>query len=540
MLRMLRSSAPVVAMLWLGSTAGAGDLLPAEYPIEEAVDHYVDAGLKEAGVSPAAAANDAELVRRLMLDLVGRIPTAAEVASFVASTDPDKRAALVDRLLASPGFVRHQANELDAMMMAGAQGSLRDYLATAVAQNRPWDRVFREVMLPDQSDPKRKGAGEFLKQRVRDLDRLANDVSTTFFGVNISCAKCHDHPRVRDWKQDHFYGMKSFLNRTYPAGNFVGERDYGTVKFLTTSGEQRQAKFMFLTGTTVDVPDTPEPSKEDQQKEKQRLRNKPKDPPPPPSFSVREKLVEVALRPGEREFFARSIVNRLWHRLYGLGLVMPLDQMHSANPPSHPELLQWLARDLAEHGYDIRRLIRGLVLTRAYARGSRWEGPGDEPPRPKLFAVAVARPLTPMQLTTSMWVAAADPSRFPADLPPEELDARILSLEQSARALAPSIAQPGEDFQVGVSEALLLSNNARVQKELLSDGGDRLIGRLKAVQGRRERIELAVRNVLSREPTAEELEILGAFLAGREDRPAQACRDLIWALMTGSEFRFNH
>src|SRR5262245_42689791 len=175
---------------------------------------------------------------------------------------------------------------------------------------------------------------------------------------------------------------------------------------------------------------------------------------------------------------------------------MPLDQMHSANPPSHPELLQWLARDLAGHGYDIRRLIRGLVLTRAYARCSRWDGPGDEPPRPRLFAVAVVRPLTPMQLTTSMWVAAADPSRFPADLPPEERDARIMSLEQSARALAPSFVQPGEDFQVGVSEALLLSNNERFQKELLSDGGDRLIGRLKAVEGRRGRVEMAVRNVL--------------------------------------------
>src|SRR4051794_40576914 len=268
MLRMLRSSVPVVVMLWLGSTAGAGDLLPAEYSIEQAVDHYLDAGLKEAGVSPAAAADDAELVRRLMLDLVGRIPTAAEVASFVASTDLDKRPALVDRLIASPGFVRHQANELDAMMMAGAQGSLRDYLATALAENRPWDQVFREVMLPDQSDPKRKGAGEFLKQRVRDLDRLANDVSTTFFGVNISCAKCHDHPRVRDWKQDHFYGMKSFVGRTFLNGPFVGERDYGTLTFQTTEGVEKRARFLFLNGREVEVPGAAEPTGEMRKEEK--------------------------------------------------------------------------------------------------------------------------------------------------------------------------------------------------------------------------------------------------------------------------------
>src|SRR4051794_23884268 len=111
MLRILCSSVPVAVMLGLSSMAWAGDLLPAEYPIEEAVDHYLDAGLKEAGVSPVAPADDAELVRRLMLDLAGRIPTAAEVGSFVGSADLNKRAALVDRLLASPGFVRHQANE---------------------------------------------------------------------------------------------------------------------------------------------------------------------------------------------------------------------------------------------------------------------------------------------------------------------------------------------------------------------------------------------------------------------------------------------
>src|SRR4029077_18069985 len=106
---------------------------------------------------------------------------------------------------------------------------------------------------------------------------------------------------------------------------------------------------------------------------------KEKVPPPPPKFSARAKLVALALQPGERDYFSRAIVNRIWHRLFGRGLVMPLDQMHSANPPSHPELLQWLARDVVSHQYDLRRLIRGLVLSRAYARGSRWED--DDPPQ---------------------------------------------------------------------------------------------------------------------------------------------------------------
>src|SRR6185437_7776805 len=133
--------------------------------------------------------------------------------------------------------------------------------------------------------------------------------------------------------------------------------------------------------------------REEQRKEKERLAaaGKKKGILPPPAFSARAKLVDVALQPGQRDFFARSIVNRLWHRLFGYGLVMPLDQMHSENPPSHPDLLDWLARDMVEHHYDVRRLIHGLVLSRAYARDSRWEK--GEAPRAPLFAVARVKPL---------------------------------------------------------------------------------------------------------------------------------------------------
>ena len=106
---------------------------------------------------------------------------------------------------------------------------------------------------------------------------------------------------------------------------------------------------------------------------------------------------ENALEPGERDYFARSIVNRLWHRHFGQGLVMPLDQMHAENPPSHPELLAWLSRDLVDHGYDLRRLIRGLVLSRAYARTSRG-GSAESPDRPALSRVGSVRLLTSPQL----------------------------------------------------------------------------------------------------------------------------------------------
>lgn len=540
-MRTLQWIFPVVAGLATGAfPLQAGELLPPGQSIETVVDHYVDAKLQEEGVSPAPPADDTNLIRRLTLDLVGRIPTVAETKAYVESNATDKRLRLVERLLASPGFDRHQVNELDTMLMHGTRASLRDYLNKAVADNRPWDQVFRELVLAEEKDAKQKGAGEFVKQRLRDTDKLTNEVSTIFFGVNISCAKCHDHPRVPDWKQDHFYGMKSFFDRTFDNGGFLAEREYGVVKFKTTGGKEVQAKLMFLTGKAIADPALKEPSKEEQKKEKELFETfkKKKMPPPPPKFSARAQLVELVLQPGQRDYFSRSIVNRLWLRLFGQGLVMPVDQMHSANPPSHPELMQWLARDLEEHHYDLRRLIRGLVLSRSYARTSRW-GNGD-PPRPQLFAVARVRPLTPMQLAASLRLATTDPGQLPATLKPEELEKRVEGLENSARDWARSFEQPGENFQIGVSEALLFNNSERVQREFLADGGDRLVGRLKQIQDQGEWIDMGVRCVLSRSPNPEEMKLLGEFAQRRNDRPLEARRQLVWALLTSAEFRFNY
>src|SRR5262249_46597599 len=160
-----------------------------------------------AKVRPVPPAEDTALLRRLTLDLVGRIPTPAEVQDYLASRDPQKKVKLVDRLLATPAFARHQSLEFATLLQAdagrnkrrgAAAAGLRDYLAGAFAETRPWDRIFRELLLPETADPKTRGADEFLRSRIKDLNRVTVDVSTVFFGVNISCAQCHDHPHVQD------------------------------------------------------------------------------------------------------------------------------------------------------------------------------------------------------------------------------------------------------------------------------------------------------------------------------------------------------
>ena len=188
-----------------------------------------------------------------------------------------------------------------------------------------------------------------------------------------------------------------------------------------------------------------------------------KTPPPAPKFSARAEAGRGGAAAGQR---ATSSPGRsstgCGTASSAPGWSTPLDQMHSENPPSHPELLDWLARDTAEHGYDLRRLIRGIVLSQAYSR----EQPvrlDEPPPTPKLFAVARLKPLTPLQLATSL----QDRRDRPGDVrrpKPDEFEKRIEQMESSARGFASLIAQPTDDFQIGVGEALLFSNGDRVHE----------------------------------------------------------------------------
>jgi hypothetical protein len=216
---------------------------------------------------------------------------------------------------------------------------------------------------------------------------------------------------------------------------------------------------------------------------------------------------------------------------------MPLDQMHSENKSSHPELLDWLARDVAAHKYDLRPTIRGIVSSKTYSRSSKWTS--ETPAAPSLFAVGRLKPLTPAQMATSLRVATADPHSFETGKP-EEIEKRLESLEASARGSVNLFAQPTEDFQMGGGEALLFSNSDKIIREFLADGNDRLLGRVKSEKDTAKAVDLIVRSVLCRAPTAEEQSALVEYLNRRADRAPEAFKQVIWALISGAEFRFNH
>ena len=525
----------------------AAELLSPEMPVEQVIDHYVQQRLAEKPLQPVPHADDCTLVRRTTIDVAGRIPTVAEAQGYANSTDADKRVKLVERLMASPDFALQFRNELDTLLMGGHRGSngeWREYLLKSVRNGRSWDQMFRDMLIGSEEDAEIKPALTFLKSRVRELDELTNETSTIFFGVNVSCAKCHDHPLVEDWKQDHYFGMTSFFQRTYQTKkNGLAEKFSGEVKFKTTKGEDKVAKFMFLTGAAIDEPVvevSADVRKQRDEEVKQQMQDDKAGPPSRPDFSPRAKLVELALLPENEQMLARNIVNRVWAMFIGRGLVHPLDQMHSANPASHPELLEWLTRDLVAHKYELRRLVKGIVLSEVYARSSEWNG-STESPGPEHFAVALVRPLSPRQYALSLQVATESSDNIAAQMADaDKWLKRREELDRQVEGVANQFELPGENFQVGVDEALLFANSPQFTDNYLRDGNDRLVGVLKQQTDRPARIASAYWAALSRAPSADEVAACEQYLAKRDADPLAATKQMVWALLTSPELRFNH
>ena len=530
-----------------------GQKIPSNLPIEQAINQAIHARYVSENITPAPRVDDAMFLRRVTLDLAGRIPTVPETTAYIGNNNPNKKVELIDRLLASQDFIFHQRNELDILLLASVKNdnNFRSYLLWAVENNRPWDAMFRDMMLgsnnpkpeKDSMQEKLGFAQEFLKVRVNELDDMTNDTSKLFFGVAINCAKCHDHPLVDDWKQDHYFGMASFFHRTYKTkSNLLAEKHSGQLEYSLTSGEKKKAKFMFLTGTILKEQGE-EKTKEQLKKEEEEVKKQMKDnkapPPTPPKWSPRAEFVKVALQKENQQLFAKAMVNRTWERFFGLALIDPPDQLHANNDASHPELMDWLATDFRSHKFDLKRLIRGIVLSEAYARSSQWDEKTSSP-EPSLFAVAKPRILSPYQYATALLIASSSPARYPVEMKVEDWNKERESLENSANSISRQFELPGVNFQVSVDEALLFSNSSRIENDFLRDSSDKLVGHLKQLETPREIIEAAFLSILTRKPEQEELDAFEQYLQERHERKVEGIKQIVWALLTSPEMRFNY
>ncbi|WP_395739873.1 DUF1549 domain-containing protein [Prosthecobacter sp.] len=487
---------------------------------EEAIATLIEEGWKRAGAKPAAAVPDAVWCRRIYLDLAGRIPTAQELAAFVAKPERD---VLVDKLLAAPEYAVRMRELWDAFLMGRLQRGNPDgrrkgagwwtFLEKAFKDNRPWNEVVYDVLCArPEKEPDRKGASWFLFERKNDFQKIAEAVAPVVYGTKIDCAQCHDHPLAREIKQAHYWGLVAAFNRgkNVDGSNSVAESAIGGfMNFTNLKKESQPAVVALLTGKTL-----PEvwPTGESQEKDADDLYEDPKAKVRVPKYSRREAFAEAATQ--GNPLLAKAFVNRMWAALVGRGIVNPPDEINERNAPSHPELLEWLAKDFETHGYDTRRVVREIVRSKVYALGAAGAGVA-----PELFAGMAERPLTAEQLARSWRVALG----LPAD--EEEYRRQVITA-------MPEVLP--KEYIATFQQAQFLSGSPTMTA-LMQAAQEGSVKRIAGLPDPTSRVKEAFAMVYGRAPDAEEEKAAGAFLAERKD-VAAAVRDLVWALMTSAEF----
>ena len=537
--------------------AAATAIAPAaSEPLAAQIDSLIAAKLPDYEKVAAPVAGDLEFLRRVYLDLTGSIPTSKQAREFLADASPEKRTRLIDQLLASPEFARQLARVLDVMLMQRRPpqnvpvADFKAILYTACLENRPWDQLVSEILSADGVDPQTRPASRFYLDRGGEVNLITADIGRIFMGVNLECAQCHNHPHVEEWKQSHYYGISAFLVRSSLFNeqgkqvfqeNAVGEVSFESVfdiRDKISKGPQTTRPRVF-DGMLLEEP------KFDFGQEFARVAAK--DVRPIPNFSRRAQLAEAVISPANRQF-RRTIANRLWATLMGRGLVHPMEADHSENLASHPELLDLLAENIAARKYDMRGYLRDLLLSKTYQRSGVRTAEQQATPAPDdaTFAVAILRPMMAEQLCWSLMQATGISEIYRigqgANFTEAKLYEQLYGVEQTfANMFGGEAGKPSKGFEATVEQTLYLSNDVGLLR-WLPPAGANLCTRLMALPPNdfKAMADELYLSCMTRLPTAEEVQEIAAYMANRTETRSEAYQELIWALITSAEFRFNH
>ena len=494
----------------------------ANFKPKNFIDDLIAAKWRKLGIAPSALCTDEEFLRRASLDAIGTLPAPEEVKAFLADSRTDKRDALVDRLLERSEYASYWSNQWGDLLRVKRGGNedlkagtfaFSGWLRNAFAQNMPYDQFVRAILTAQGESAENPPVNWY--RHVRNTVAQVNDSSELFLGLRLSCANCHNHPYERI-TQDDYWGYGAFFARLGFKRGLGNEQSVivqktGSVR-QPRSGQEMKPKG--LGGPEYDYVRGEDP---------------------------RQKLADWMTDP-TNPYFAKAISNRIWAHFMGVGLVEAVDDMRVTNPPSNPELLDALAKDLLDHHFDLRQLMSMILKSRAYGLSSQ---PTDFNNTDRQnYTRYTPRRLSAEALLDAVDSVTGSQEKFTGlplgtraiDLPDESVPSYFLKV--FGRSMRETACECERSSAPNLSQILDLMNSPELQNKIASDKA-RLASMLKEKKPDDQILTDFYLRAFGRNPRADELKDAMAMLESSKDRKA-AMEDFVWMFLNSKEFLFNH
>ena len=507
-------------------------VIPQGSPVQQAppeknfVDRFVIQRLRQLGIPPSPLCDDATFIRRVSLDLTGRLPDETMVEQFLADTNPNKRDALVDRLVDSPGYAEYFANKWSAVLRNKRRNGndipytfrFHNWIRQALADNMPYDQFVRSILTASGEVESHPPVAWF--REVNTTSAQMEDTAQLFLGMRLACAKCHHHPFER-WSQQDYYQFEAFFSQ-------VG------LKVSRFNPQTNLPDMVYLKGN---VPGSTNPRTK-QPVKPAGLGAEPLD--IPAYEDARQQLVDWMAAP-DNPLFAKALANRYWHHFFGRGIVDPEDDLRVTNPPSNPELLDALAQHFRDSKFDIKDLVRTICKSSTYQLSS--EPTELNATDRQNFSSFYPRRMTAEVLYDALNRVAGVPAGFggvpqgttAVQLPDNGFDNYFLQV--FGKPEAESACECERSPEANLAQSLHLLNSGDMQNRLQNGQGfAATLARDTERTDEAKATSLYLR-AFARKPTAAELQLVCHHVASTENK-SQAWEDVLWAVINAKEFQF--
>ncbi|MBM82256.1 MAG: hypothetical protein CMJ78_16950 [Planctomycetaceae bacterium] len=501
---------------------------PTPIPEKKLIDKFVIKKLNDLNIKPSALSDDATFLRRVYLDMIGIQPTPNEVLAFINDKAPDKRVKTIDAMFKRSEFVDQWSLKWGDLLQNSrthlsdpAVYAFREWLRASVASNMPLDEFVRSILLGRGGVADNPTSAYFAISK--DTDDTLQRATQVFCGVRMLCAKCHPHP-FENWTQGDYYGLHSFFNQ------------------VTTKADPRLAGVRNAKSVLLNLPAAHSVNPRTGQRQPPRYLGGGE--PEIPVNSDRRKAYAEWLTSSDNPFFGRSMTNRIWSYFFHRGIIHPVDDLRTTNPPINPLLLDALTKDFIDHNFDVRHLMRTIVLSDTYQRSSlanETNGHDD-----MNFSRAIPRRLSAESLLDSLVQATAVPESFrgaPAGFTAKQLpDANIQSefLNLFGKPKRMEACECERDDGSNMLQALHFINGKSILSRV-TNGNGRVAQLLRTKDITNEKLinELYLWS-LARNPNAKEVELGLKFFAAYKGKRKEAAEDLMWALLNSKDFMLVH